>query len=169
MKQEDFNFFQEFPNIEIRYEKRLHAKYYANENSAILTSMNLYNYSQDNNIEAGVLTKRKGTLHNLTSSLLSNVSEQDYLEHKAGVYFERVIEQSELLFKKVPKFESTLLGLTKRYSSSIIETDKLTDFFNNKIKQEPTNKKENPIQKQNTNSNGYCIRTGVEIPFNQKY
>ena len=169
MKQEDFNFFKEFPNIEIRYEKRLHAKYYANENSAILTSMNLYNYSQDNNIEAGVLTKRKGTLHNLTSSLLSNVSEQDYLEHKAGVYFERVIEQSELLFKKVPKFESTLLGLTKRYSSSIIETDKLTDFFNNKIKQEPTNKKENPIQKQNTNSNGYCIRTGVEIPFNQKY
>src|SRR5947207_8991421 len=44
MKQEDFNFFKDFPNIEIRYEKRLHAKYYANENSAILTSMNLYNF-----------------------------------------------------------------------------------------------------------------------------
>src|SRR6185312_1652260 len=44
MKQEDFNFFKQFPNIEIRYEKRLHAKYYANENLAILTSMNLYNY-----------------------------------------------------------------------------------------------------------------------------
>jgi hypothetical protein len=26
MKEEDFNFFKEFPNIEVRYEKRLHAK-----------------------------------------------------------------------------------------------------------------------------------------------
>ncbi|QOW10173.1 hypothetical protein Q73A0000_07255 [Kaistella flava (ex Peng et al. 2021)] len=59
MKQEDFNFFKDFPNIEIRYEKRLHAKYYANESAAILTSMNLYNFSQDNNIEAGVLTNKK--------------------------------------------------------------------------------------------------------------
>ena len=42
MKQDDFNFFKEFPNIQIRYEKRLHAKYYASESAAILTSMNLY-------------------------------------------------------------------------------------------------------------------------------
>lgn len=56
MSQEDFNFFKEFPNIEIRYEKRLHAKYFANEENAILTSMNLYGYSQDNNIEFGILT-----------------------------------------------------------------------------------------------------------------
>ena len=40
MKQEDFMFFKQFPNIEIKYEKRLHAKYYANEQAAILTSMN---------------------------------------------------------------------------------------------------------------------------------
>jgi len=51
MKEEDFNFFKAFPNIEIRYEKRLHAKYYANDFDSILTSMNLYSYSQDNNIE----------------------------------------------------------------------------------------------------------------------
>jgi hypothetical protein len=37
-------FFKEFPNIEIRYEKD--AKN-ANEASAILTSMNLYEFSQD--------------------------------------------------------------------------------------------------------------------------
>ena len=45
MRLEDFNFFKEFPNIQILYERRLHAKYYANEASAILTSMNLYSYS----------------------------------------------------------------------------------------------------------------------------
>src|SRR5690242_8544337 len=67
MKQGDFKFFKGFPNIEIRYEKQLHAKYYANEDYAILTSMNLYNYSQDNNIEAGVITSRKGRMAALTS------------------------------------------------------------------------------------------------------
>src|SRR5690349_12273865 len=29
----DLQFFREFPNVEIRYEKRLHAKYYASENA----------------------------------------------------------------------------------------------------------------------------------------
>jgi hypothetical protein len=176
MKQEDFNFFKDFPNIEIRYEKRLHAKYYANESSAILTSMNLYNFSQDNNIEAGVLTNRKGILGSLTNNLVSNVTGQDTLENQTAYYFDRVIEQADLLFLKVPKFESTMLGLSKRYTTSIIETDKLSDFFTNKIKSD-TFKKENIVAKQGssqyvnrqaTTQIGFCIRTGVQIPFNQK-
>lgn len=159
MKQEDFNFFKEFPNIEIRYEKRLHAKYYANEKSAILTSMNLLNYSQDNNIEAGVLTNRKGFLSN---------SEND-LEYQAFNYFGRVIEQSDLLFKKVPKLESSMLGLTKKYISSEVETDILSDFFNSKIKKDFSYKEDRAIQVQNKNETGFCIRTGVKIPFNPKH
>lgn len=119
MKQEDFNFFKEFPNIEIRYEKRLHAKYYCNESSAILTSMNLYNYSQDNNIEAGILTK---------VTLLGS------FDLTAYTYFKRVIDQSNLLFKKVPDYESAIFGLSKKYKTSKIEVDKLTDFFENKPK-----------------------------------
>jgi hypothetical protein len=177
MKHDDFNFFKDFPNIEIRYEKRLHAKYYANESSAILTSMNLYNFSQDNNIEAGVLTNRKGILESLTNNLVTNVTGQDTLENQTSNYFERVIVQADLLFQKVPKYESTMLGLSKRYTTSVIETDKLSDFFNSKIKNEPF-KKENFVPKpplsqfvnrQPTNQMGFCIRTGVHIPFNQKY
>lgn len=160
MKQEDFNFFKDFPNIEIRYEKRLHAKYYANESSAILTSMNLYNFSQDNNIEAGVLTNRKGILGSITS--------QDTLENDAAGYFQRVIEQSDLLFLKEPKFESTMLGLSRRYTNSVIETDKLSDFFNNKLKADTSFKKDNFIPKQATKQMGFCIRTGTQIPFNPK-
>lgn len=160
MKQEDFNFFKDFPNIEIRYEKRLHAKYYANESSAILTSMNLYNFSQDNNIEAGVLTNRKGILGSITS--------QDTLENDAAGYFQRVIEQSDLLFLKEPKFESTMLGLSRRYTNSVIETDKLSDFFNNKLKADTSFKKDTFIPKQATKQIGFCIRTGTQIPFNPK-
>lgn len=160
MKQEDFNFFKDFPNIEIRYEKRLHAKYYANESSAILTSMNLYNFSQDNNIEAGVLTNRKGILGSITS--------QDTLENDAAGYFQRVIEQSDLLFLKEPKFESTMLGLSRRYTNSVIETDKLSDFFKNKLKFDTSFKKDTYIPKQATKQMGFCIRTGTQIPFNPK-
>jgi len=160
MKQEDFNFFKDFPNIEIRYEKRLHAKYYANESSAILTSMNLYNFSQDNNIEAAVFTNRKGILGSLTS--------QDTLENDAAGYFERVVEQSDLLFLKEPKFESTMLGLSRRYTNSVIETDKLSDFFNNKLKADTSFKKNTFIPKQATKQMGFCIRTGTQILFNPK-
>jgi hypothetical protein len=160
MKLEDFNFFKEFPNIEIRYEKRLHAKYYANESSAILTSMNLYNFSQDNNIEAGIHANRKGRLSSLTS--------QDTLEDDAAIYFARVIEQSGLLFQKVPKFESTNLGFTKRYTGSEIGTDKLSDFFNTKLKTDSSFKKEKAISEQAIRQMGFCIRTGVQIPFNPK-
>jgi hypothetical protein len=129
MKQEDFNFFKEFPNIEIRYERRLHVKYYANENSAILTSMNLYNFSQDNNIEAGVLTNRKGILGSFTNNLVSNVTGLETLENQTAFYFDRVIQQADLLFLKIPNFESAMLGFSKRYTESVVKTDKLSDFF----------------------------------------
>lgn len=175
MKQEDFDFFKEFPNMEIRYERRLHAKYYANETSAILTSMNLYSYSQDNNIEAGVLTRGKSLLGSLTSSLLA--SEENF-EDQTLKYFERVIDQSVLLFKKVPQFESTMFGIKSKYTSSIIEIDQLSDLFNNKQRFETNNRRENNSYEKKTfaqTSNtkqltpGYCIRTGVEIPFSQKH
>ncbi len=166
-RQADFSFFGGFPNIEIRYEKRLHAKYYANETFAILTSMNLYNYSQDNNIEFGVLTSRKGAFRNFTGNLLSNISEKDDLEYDAGLCFDRVIEQSEILFKRVPQYESKMLGLTKRYLNSVTEIDKLSAFFN-KTYQDTSFKKENIIASPKLKTIGYCIRKGVEIPFDPK-
>lgn len=152
---DDFNFFKEFPNIQIRYEKRLHAKFYANENTALLTSMNLYNFSQNNNIEAGMIGFLKD----------------------ARYAFDKVIEQSELLFDNEPQFEEKLLGLRSKYVSSKIVEDKLSDFFNNRKKYDnkPTKNISNNKQKNKIPSNkatqskkqmGYCIRTGVEIPFN---
>ncbi|MFN9495311.1 MAG: phospholipase D family protein [Bacteroidota bacterium] len=142
MKQEDFNFFKEFPNIQIRYERRLHAKYYANESSAILTSMNLYDYSQDTNIEAGVMTKAT-LLGNLASNFMTNVTGEDSFDNQAWTYFKRVIEQSDLLFNKTPQFESAMLGLTKKYKESKVETDKLTEFFADKSKFESKYRKDN--------------------------
>ena len=139
IRQEDFNFFKQFPNIQIRYEKRLHAKYYANESAAILTSMNLYSYSQDNNIEAGVMTKTP-LLGNLINNLMTHVTGEDSVDNEAWNYFKRVIEQSELLFHKTPQYESAIFGLTKKYKESKVEVDKLSDFFADRTKYESGNR-----------------------------
>lgn len=159
MKEEDFKFFKEFPNIEIRYEKLLHAKYYANEYAAILSSMNLYSYSQDNNIEAGVMTK---------TSILGSIG-LDSLDREAYDYFERVINQSELLFKKEPEWDKGTLGtgLNKKYLKSNVKVDLLSDFFEKRKKAQKENKKKEKVevQKNKEVANGYCIRTGVKIPF----
>lgn len=173
LKQEDFNFFKEFPNIEIRYEKRLHAKYYSNESSAILTSMNLYDYSQDHNIEAGILTQ--ATLLGKFATKLWNG--EDGLDETSWKCFERVIEQSELLFMKEPKFDNGIVGtgINKKYLNSTVELDLLSDYFaNNKKVESPPKRVESKsevsksVLESNNKQMGYCIRTGKQIPFNDK-
>jgi hypothetical protein len=175
MKQEDFMFFKDFPNIQIRYEKRLHAKYYANDSSAILTSMNLYDYSQDKNIEAGVLAK-VSILGNIANNIMSNVTGEDGFDNQAWTYFKRVIDQSELLFERVPQYDNGLLGIGKKYRDSKIEIDELSKFFGSKSKSTFTtgntqrgesNRNPPPISESKRQS-GFCIRTGKPINFNPK-
>lgn len=171
MKPEDFEFFKEFPNIQIRYEKQLHAKYYSNESSAILTSMNLHSYSQDNNIEAGILTKT-GLLGRNSPKFISDLTTADNVDSESSAYFSRVINQSALLFKKVSVFENANLGFSKKYKNSNIEMDKLSDFFANRTSYDTKSSKSNYEKpKYNTpklkaDKTGYCIRTRKPIPFN---
>lgn len=176
MKQDDFNFFKEFPNIQIRYEKRLHAKYYASESSALMTSMNLHSSSQDNNIEVGVMTKTT-LLGNLANNIITNVTGDDSYDNQASTYFKRVIDQSDLLFHKIPQFDKGTLGfgLNKKYLSSKIEIDKLSDFFADKPKFDTSHRKDSNSEMNKIESlslpinniqTGFCIRTGVPIPFN---
>lgn len=160
MKQEDFDFFKQFPNIEILFENRLHAKYYANESKAILTSMNLYGFSQNNNIETGIL---------MENTLKGNFTGDNNLERDSWEYFSTVLDQAELLFKKNPTYEKKNILSSKKYLRSDIETDKLSDFFNHKTSNQTyktnTTRKEK-IKTVINNLTGYCIRTGKEIPFN---
>ena len=46
------------PGVELFVRRNLHAKCYLNEKEAILTSMNLYEYSQQNNYEMGILVSK---------------------------------------------------------------------------------------------------------------
>lgn len=169
LNKDDFEFFKQFPNIQIRYEKRLHAKIFANDENVLITSMNLYDYSQDTNIESGIL---------------SEVYDKK-IGKKAMDYFERVVEQSELIFDKVPIFEKKFLGLSSKYIKSEIEVDNTDNFFTKKDYKKVFKKKfkrnyssnengndiknETPISKiESEKEYGYCIRTGVKIPYNRE-
>ena len=48
-----------FDSLEIRRLANLHAKCYMNENEALITSLNLYEYSQNHNVEWGILISRR--------------------------------------------------------------------------------------------------------------
>jgi len=50
-------------------------------------------------------------------------------DYEASEYFNRVIKQSELLFKKTPQIETTRMGFKKTYKELIIEVDELKNFF----------------------------------------
>lgn len=158
---EDFDFLKDFPNIQISYNEHLHAKYYSNENHAVLSSMNLYGYSQDNNIEFGILTD-PSIVGNISSTITGSNLDDDAL-----VYFKQVIKDSELLFERKPNYESKFAGLQKSYIDSTTLKDDLT---NRLILTRPKEKQRLSKQKSQvteaSNSGGYCIRTGENIEFN---
>lgn len=153
---EDLDFLKQLPNIEIRYAKSLHAKYYANEEKAILTSMNLYDFSQNHNIEFGILLK---------SSMVKHII-GDGLDNEAYFFFtEQVFEEAELVFSRHPRFERNLLGIeTSNVASFIVEDN--TDNYGIHYKP-PTSIKPAPHSNHSART-GFCIRTGVPIPFNLK-
>lgn len=144
----DIVFFTEFLDVEIRYQKRLHAKIYANDSTSILTSMNLYDFSMNNNIEFGVLSEKTSTIGKMTNLF----SIDDPLDEQVTSLMFEIIDGSQLIFKKEAFFEGKLL--TKKYVESKIVEDKLDQYFSNEFIEDF--------------KPGFCIRTGRPIPFNPK-
>ena len=153
---------KEMPNIRIVYEERLHAKFYANDNASLFTSMNLYDYSVDNNIEVGVFA-----------------ADESRSGRKLAVegwdYFIEVIDNAVEVFDRRPNFEKGFLGLTQgRYIDSTTLRDDLqaapevSKFTRpKKAVVNPTFETDIKPKKASSTLMGYCIRTGEEIPFNR--
>ena len=59
LQPDENNWLDSMSSIRTSFCKNLHAKCYLNENQALLTSMNLYEFSQVNNYEMGVLVVRE--------------------------------------------------------------------------------------------------------------
>ena len=57
LRPEQEEFFEKL-GVKLRFLENLHAKVYLNENEALVTSMNLYDYSLENNDEMGILVSK---------------------------------------------------------------------------------------------------------------
>ncbi len=157
ISKEEVSFLSQLPNIEIRYESRLHAKFYANEKRVLITSMNLYDYSQDNNVEAGILVSANFFDHVLK---LLKVRENN-VENEARRYFDKVFSTSESILKKIPEYEKSMMGILNKCVGTKVVKDRVDDFFR---QQNKGFEEANSVFK--IRKTGYCIRTGIEIPFN---
>lgn len=111
--------------------KNLHAKCYLNESEAIITSMNLHEFSQQNNNEMGIFIS-KAQDKDLYSAIVEEVQRLLRISEEIRVTVDEIVLENSI------KLESKVFE-TK--SESIISSDKPT---------------------------GFCIRTGVSIPFNVK-
>lgn len=178
--EEDLNYFINFKNVTILYNKDLHAKYYCNESEGLITSLNLYGYSMVNNIELGV---------NFSKPLINTI---DKLYDEAYTIINHLIfEGSEVVYLKKPQYSNKLFGLKKVYQNSEVlfditdeffsgyyyESKKLSEFdlkletnldkkFDSKPQREVNEYKENSFLDREKSKIGYCIRTGEEIDFN---
>ena len=167
-------FFKSLPNIEIAHRKNLHAKFYANETSSVMTSMNLYAYSQDKNVETGYGID--------TSRSKGQAIDAQTL---AWNHFFEIFEGADAMFNKEAQFESRLLGLSKKYTGSEVTLDVL-DETGNPSDEGPANRKRKPRAKRERSAqppldaqtvkpkkkavakgkDGYCIATAEPIPLN---
>lgn len=59
LKEKELKWMEEIDDLRVFQKKNLHAKCYINENKAIISSMNLYDYSQTSNIEMGFLIEKE--------------------------------------------------------------------------------------------------------------
>jgi phosphatidylserine/phosphatidylglycerophosphate/cardiolipin synthase-like enzyme len=124
----EMSYLQKLKYIRLYFSKNLHAKCYLNESKMIISSMNLYEFSQQNNREMGILIDRNNEFDKQVyedawkdiESILNNATDFSYIEAPKGI--ERTKSESPKHIINTPKG-----GI------------KLT---------------------------GYCIRTGVEVPFN---
>lgn len=109
--------------------KNLHAKCYINENEAIITSMNLYEFSQQHNNEMGIY--------------ISKIQDPEL--------YNATIEEVQRLLTISEEIRVTVKKVTA-------DTPPKTE--NKSVEKKILNKKSSDKQM------GFCIRTGIQIPFN---
>ncbi len=174
----DLDLFKTLSNVTIIYCKNLHAKFYANEDEALLTSLNLLGKSMTENVEYGVC---------FSNSKLN--LDKIYVESMNYTY--EVVTTNPVVFIKRPIFKKELFGLTKKFIDSKILYDKTSDLYGNRnfdyryyedfdkelmttdekpsresFALEEIEEQITPKYKQIQIVKGYCIRTGTEIDFN---
>ncbi|MBA3827493.1 MAG: hypothetical protein H0X33_01005 [Taibaiella sp.] len=131
---DELKFLESLQFVILKYKDDLHAKCYLNDEKMIITSLNLYDFSMNNNKEMGVLIEK--TNENDRELYEEAFKEVDYINTTSQRF--------------AYKTETTPQDQSSRVTSKESEKARTSDH-----------KPAKNIQ----SKNGYCIRTGVEIPF----
>ncbi|GGB84473.1 hypothetical protein GCM10007424_25640 [Flavobacterium suaedae] len=122
MNKEDFEYFQKFPNVTIIHVPHLHAKYYGNEYSGMITSINLYDYSFLNNIEFGVYnSSSEKSFFSISSSTADDAAWDRCID---------IAKESNVVFIKRPVYDVKrgILKTSKNYITSKVLHDS-TEYY----------------------------------------
>lgn len=124
-------FLQGLKYVRLYFSKNLHAKCYLNEKIMIIASMNLYEFSQQNNKEMGILIDR------------NNENDKQVYEDAWKDIDSILNHAQDFAYVAAPKE-------IDRTKTEVIDKSTLPKSLDSK----------------NNKPTGYCIRTGVQIPFN---
>jgi phosphatidylserine/phosphatidylglycerophosphate/cardiolipin synthase-like enzyme len=111
---DDMNFLQKLKNVKVFALDNLHAKCYLNEETAILTSLNLYQFSQHNNIEMGIKIN-KSEEEKLYAAIYDEV---DRILGESKIYQIRVVEKETIDQIKIEPQKAKEIPIKKTQSPS---------------------------------------------------
>lgn len=100
VSREDLDYFTKFQNITLVYAPTLHAKYYGNEAKGVVTSINLYDYSFEHNIEFGVYSERP----QLVEKILESVGNKN-MDDQAFAQAVNIAATHDVIFARRPCFK----------------------------------------------------------------
>jgi hypothetical protein len=107
---DDMNFLQNLENAKIKSIEGLHAKIYLNESTAIITSMNLYLHSQQNNKEVGLIfdaEQDKEMYDKIFQEVTRLIEEADKIPYKVTIEKEQPITAKPEKVKETPSVKAT--------------------------------------------------------------
>lgn len=124
---------QELDNLNLMHHPNIHCKCYYNEHYLIITSMNLYEYSEKNNREMGVLFEKSKLLYSEEGTLFANALEE-IKEIINGAQLEKKSRETdeqgfiiEIIKNEKEKTEETCQELNKLFGHKKFEAEKKLD------------------------------------------
>ena len=162
LNSEDREWLNSMPSIKTGSLKNLHAKCYMNESVALVTSMNLYEFSQSNNNEMGILVSR------LWDDKLYKDIEKESVRLARASGIDVTSAGNELFNLARGLFRRSTAPDTLEESSSSTET--LAENTREEISPSPppsaTRTRIESTQTLQAPAKGFCIRCKVDLPVN---
>lgn len=140
---EQLKFLTGLRHVYLKFHENLHAKCYLNDSKLIITSLNFYEYSMIHNKEIGVL-------YDVTDSADQEI-------------YTKALEHIKFIEENSNDKPFELNSANAMQSGKVEKPDESKQHKTTEVKKDKETKS---TEKKFDKPTGYCIRTGVPIPFN---